>query len=358
MDKNRQQIGYVDNFTSLVWADRYNQLGDFTLDVSPTYENLNLFQEDYYVRLADGDIRRPMVIEKLTIANDIEKGPTLTVKGSSLEHILERRIVWGLCSIEGDFQNGIKKVLNENAISPTDKTRKLPITFVASTDSYITGLTIDTQFTGDSLYTAISSCCQSADVGCRVLMTDYSTGAMTFELYTGVDRSYSQTAVAHVIFSPNFDNLLNSSYYTDKTTLATVTLVGGEGEGSDRKYVTVAADGGALSGIDRREVFTDARNVSSNTANGTTLTATQYKAQLTQKGKETLADSVKTQLFDGEAEPRNSFLYGRDYTIGDIVQIENEYGMAMTVRVSEFIQSEDSQDGYKSYPTFASVATV
>ncbi len=51
-----------------------------------------------------------------------------------------------------------------------------------------------------------------------------------FELYAGFDRSYDQTENPYVIFSPKFENIINSNYIESKASLKTVTLVGGEGE--------------------------------------------------------------------------------------------------------------------------------
>ena len=56
--------------------------------------------------------------------------------------------------------------------------------------------------------------------------------------------------------------------------------------------------------------------------------------------------------FEGEVDSASTiFKYGRDFFIGDIVQIRNEFGMEAQARIKEFIRSCDST-GYKEYPTF------
>ena len=67
--------------------------------------------------------------------------------------------------------------------------------------------------------------------------------------------------------------------------MKTVTLVGGEGEGADRRYTTV----GGGSGLNRRELFTDARDISSNVGSDDALTDAEYMAQLQQRGKEKIS---------------------------------------------------------------------
>ena len=48
------------------------------------------------------------------------------------------------------------------------------------------------------------------------------------------------------------------------------------------------------------------------------------------------------------------FVYQRDFFMGDLIQIENEYGIGGTARIIEFIVSIDV-NGIETYPTFESV---
>lgn len=62
--------------------------------------------------------------------------------------------------------------------------------------------------------------------------------------------------------------------------MKTVTLVGGEGEGAGRRYTTV----GGGSGLNRRELFTDARDISSNVGSDDALTDAEYIATNIREG--------------------------------------------------------------------------
>jgi hypothetical protein len=128
-----------------------------------------------------------------------------------------------------------------------------------------------------------------------------------------VYRSYDQTDVPYVIFSPKFENIINSSYIESKSSLKNVTLIGGEGEGASRKYTTV----GNGSGLDRREIFTDARDVSSDVGNGVVLTESEYTAQLKQRGKETLTKNTDVTSFE-KVETRSVKI--EDVFNGDVFQ--------------------------------------
>ena len=125
-----------------------------------------------------------------------------------------------------------------------------------------------------------------------------------------------------------------------------VTLVAGEGEGSDRKMTSV----GSGKGLSRREIFTDAKDISSN-VDGGTLTDTEYVVQLQQRGLSKLAENVSVSSFEGKVDATRMFKYGEHFFMGDIIQIANEYGIEGIARITELIRSY-SDEGLDVYPTF------
>lgn len=340
-------ISVVDTYESFIWTDRYRQPGDFELYMSMMLSVLQYIRQDYYIWNRDSE--HVMIIEKIRIDSDVEDGNHITVTGRSLESILDRRIVWGQQVIRGNLQNGVKTLLNSCIISPSDSNRKISnFIFKESTDPAITSLTIDAQYTGDNLLTVIEKICTEHDIGFKVTLNDNKQ--FVFELYAGVNRSYDQTSNPYVVFSPKFENIINSNYIESKSALKTVTLIGGEGEGSARKYTTV----GGGSGLNRREIFTDARDISSDAGNGVTLTDAEYTSQLQQRGREKLSENTDVTSFEGQVETTIMFKYGEDFFNGDIVQITNEYGHETKARILEIVMSEN-EEGTSVYPTFATI---
>ena len=291
LNYNLDAIKVFDTYNSLIWTDRYNEYGDFEIYTPMTDDILTYMRQGYYLQRKDSD--HVMIIESLKVTTDIDEGSNLTVTGRSLESLLERRIIWGQKTVNGSLHDGIKTLLTENIISPSNADRKIsPFMFQDSTDPTILALTIDAQYTGDNLYETIQKICAERDIGFRVTLND--SKQFVFELYMGVDRSYNQTSNSYVVFSPKFDNLISSNYIESKKPLKNVTLVGGEGEGSERRYTAV----GNVAGISRREIFTDARDISSNTGTeGETMTNDEYIALLRQRGKEKLSENAEIYSF-------------------------------------------------------------
>ncbi len=352
-DTSFVQQGVIDTYESCIWTERFNASGDFELYMYPTERMIELMQINYYLKFRDSDY--VMIIETVEIITGIDDGDRLKVTGRSLESILDRRIVWNQTTINGNFQNGIHKLINEAIISPTDSNRRIPnFIFENSTDTRITTWSIRVQITGSTLYDAISELCDVLSLGFRITLD--SQNRFVFKLIAGTDRSYNQNSLPWVVFSPDNDNINSSDYVESNANEKTVTLVAGEDldVGYGRKTHVVQAEGAAQSGLNRKELFTDARDIQSENDEGEPLTDEEYNALLDERGKEKLSECVYTKVFDGEAVPDMTYTYGKDYFIGDIVQIENAYGKKSTSRVTEFIRSMD-ESGYTEYPTFSMI---
>ena len=270
MDERFQQVCLIDTFESLIWTERYCGFGDFEIYMPADATIMDMVRQDYYAWLKDSD--QVMIIEEIQISTEVETGGHLTIAGRSLESILERRIVWGQTVLNGSLQNGIKKLIMENIISPAISDRRIGnFVFQESTDPSITTLRIQAQYTGDDLYEAIRSICDTYALGFRITLDDQYR--FIFVLYPGTDRSYDQSSVPYVIFSPKYENIINSNYLESRKTFKNVTLVAGEGEGNARRTRIV----GGGKDLERRELYTDARDIQSETEDGK-LSDQEYNA--------------------------------------------------------------------------------
>lgn len=357
LNQKFELVTVVDVFESFIWTDRFRECGDFELYMAYDSYLMQFLMPDNYIVIEESD--RMMIIEQCSIDTDAETGIHLTVKGRSIESILDRRIVWGQINLVGNFQDKIEELMNTCVIKPSDSNRKIDnIVFKRSTDPRITGLKIDAQYTGDNLYDIIQTTCEGRGIGFKMVVN--KDNQFEFSLYVGEDRTYDQSKNAYVEFSPSFDNILNSNYLESKKSYKSVAFVAGEGEGSERKTVSVGDT--TLTGMDRRELFVDARDISSNVSEtnsagenvSKTLTDSEYKALLTTRGTEKLAENTTVCSFEGEADATGMFKYGVDFNIGDTVQIVNEFGMEGSAVISELIISQDA-NGISIYPTFDNV---
>ena len=120
--------------------------------------------------------------------------------------------------------------------------------------------------------------------------------------------------------------------------MKTKAIVGGQGDGAQRVVVEV----GGGSGLDLREMFVDARDLSPED-----LTAAQYKEVLKQRGYEALQEAIEAESLECETAPEINFKYKSDYDLGDIVTIKKKsWGLYMNKRITEIQEVYEYGGGY------------
>lgn len=82
-----------------------------------------------------------------------------------------------------------------------------------------------------------------------------------------------------------------------------------------------------------------------------TLRAIIYEVYLLTRGYEKLANYGETISFEGTIEPAVTFEYKKDYNLGDIVTVQNRYGVTASVRITEVVEVDDD-NGYSVQPKF------
>lgn len=371
LNKNYDGIAMIDTFTSAIWTVRYDEAGDFEIYTPVRLDYIQVMQIGNYLWNRDSD--RLMVIETVEIETDSEEGPQLIITGRSLESILDRRIVTSSQNFSGNLQSVLFAIIQNEVIS-SDETRQIPgFSLKANSDSRITSISIsELSIRGENVYDVVCSLCQANKVGWRILPK--GTGGFEFELYVGTDRSYAQSVNPYVTFSPSFENLLNSNYIKSfKSYKNSIYAVGtyqkevilqnkykdDNGEWIVEEQTTYEeaevvtwqySETATPSGLARREMFIDNGGVNDGEQGGEYAT---WNAVNKEKAIAELGEHQTTTAFEGELEATRQYIYGEDFNIGDIVQVENEFGITGTVYISEIVFSQDV-NGITITPTFTS----
>ena len=165
-----------------------------------------------------------------------------------------------------------------------------------------------------------------------------------------MDLSKKQNDLPPVVFSPSYGNLAESEYGVSWTNYANTAV----------EYMTVSQHGtnvifqsisSGITGLNRYETFV---NLSDLATTWYDKDFDKYRALADTRVNETLANHGQNVAFDGKVVFSESFEYGVDYKLGDIVTMENEYGASETLRVVEVIESLDS-NGYIITPVLKGV---
>lgn len=380
LNKKFQTLAIIDAYSSLIWTDRYDEPGDFEIDIPISNTPIDAVAEDNYIWIKDSD--RLQIIENISIITDSEDGDHMIFDGRSLESILERRYVYFHEDIDLEFQEGLRKLFNENAINPSDTKRKISkLRFIWNDDPRLSELSLVGDYFGYSLLDITQTYCQLYGLGFKIIYNE-DEDTFDFSLYYGEDRSYDQEKNVWVVFSDKYENLINSNYFESHKNLKTAAIISSdEDEIYGRELVDVDQYPG-MTGLNRRELYVEANDIrwpsievdedaireqypgsSEEYINSMIEEAWEkeelnarktLRDQLEQRVKEELAKTYITKTFEGTIEAVQQYVYGRDFFIGDIVQVRNKYGKEAVSRVSEVVRSYD-KEGEIITPTFTTL---
>ena len=346
LNKNLEIVGVVDTYISVIWTSRYYTSGDFELYVSATSDMLALLQTNFYLvrdkDINEDEMQNVMIIKNIDLTTDPEDGNQLAVTGKSISSIVGQRVVASQTVLSGQFKSIVHLLLAENIVYPSLAARGISNFEFENVSGFDDNL--DLQVSGDNLEEYFAALFEKYEYGWDVYIKD---GKFIFTMYKGADRSYNQSVNPHIVFSNEFDNLLNTDYQYLTEEFKNVAIVAGEGDGASRIKQVV----GTATGINRFETWVDAQGVSTNEGN---ITNADYMAMLTDKGTEALTEYVNNELFDGETDVTTQYVLNRDFFLGDVVQVENDFGISATARILEIIESEDDS-GTAVIPTFSAM---
>lgn len=353
LDENLRRISIIDIYKSFLWTERFNEWGDFEL-VSQYSRSLRA-QLPVGTMLAIPHSTRVMAVETHEVKKDDEGNETITFSGRSLEALLDGR---GAFSSLGTFEEDQKWTLTG---PPADLLREIFRVIVAegtlSEDDKIPFYTAGTitppgdiaepseeitlELDPESLYEITKKQAQIYNLGFRLIRNE-DLSQLYYEIYTGSDHTTSQTTNPAVVFSKALDSLSNLTELQSDAEEKNVAYVFG-------KYGAAIAfasnsDASLTKGFTRKVLVVNADDI--DLEPGSELTAA-----LQERGRQELAQHRSVMGFDGETPQIISYVYGRDYDLGDLVEVHDSEGNANQVRVTEQIFASDAE-GDRSYPTF------
>lgn len=334
--------GILDDFISFRWVRRYYKSGEFELQCKLTSETLNLLQKENII-YKKGDTEAGY-IEFRNLKQDTEGEEILVIKGKFLTEYLNRRIIWGTEIISDTAEKSMRALVDRNCINPVDTNRIISNLILGTLKNF--SKTVNYQVSYKNLTDELENLSNISDLGHRVNF-DITNKKLVFDVYNGLDRSVNQSVNPPAIFSKEFDNILEQEYVDSLNNYRNLALVGGVGEGSTRKLVTI----GNTSGLDRFEIFVDQKSLS-NEVNGVAMSDTEYNNLLVEKGNAALAETLQIETFDSKVNLNSNLKYKTDFELGDIVTcLSKKWGLVLNTRITE-VEEVHEQSGQQIYITF------
>lgn len=350
LDPLLRRAEVIDKFESLIWTERFQAYGDFQLNIFSDYRARRLLREDTYLAMNNSNY----VMRVETVEDDVNSDgqKILIVKGRSMESILLDRVAY---SATTDTTTTPKWTITDVPAAVARKIfHDICVTGILDTNDIIpfiyegTFLSEDTivepidpitvEMEPTTVYDAIVQISQVWNLGFRILR-QYDLSKLWFDIYVGSDRTTGQTLLPAVVFAPELDNLQNTKELISIENAKNVAYVYSP---AGFQVVYAAGVDPEIEGLERRVLMVNATDITSDNPDVT--------AALQQRGYEELAKYRTYQAFDGEISQNSQYIYGRDYNLGDVVEMRNVDGVTNNMRVTEQIFVSD-KDGDRSYPT-------
>lgn len=267
-DKTNRNIFHIEEgYSSLVWTERYQEAGDFVLDIPLNSANLGVYSVGNYLSFDNSN--ESMVIENRTINDEYEE-PTLEISGRSLSSILMRRVnaskffdlYSGSITYSGDVGDIVQSIFNDEILEPKlpayrymhDPENK-PVDY--STQHLVSGYyepggswnqflhyNVIRQYQIDAEYRKINGIAfknsvpqeTNIEISFDSVQTVYDilvkiaknnflgfrsyfdqNKTIVIEMYQGVDRTTAQKTLTPIVFDPIMDNISYLGYVEDMT---------------------------------------------------------------------------------------------------------------------------------------------
>lgn len=328
-DKNINFIGEVDSFTSFFYIRKWETYGEFEIHLS--VNNIKLMEKGNIIMI-NNDGNRSGIIEHIEISEEDIKD--VTIKGFSLSYWLTQRITvpptgYAYHTFNTNAEDIMIALVRSNAVDPIEAKRKIPNLTIEPSKNRGEKIKFQTRY--KNLLDELTKISKATGLGFTVDL-DYKNKKFVFKILEGRDLSYSQKVNPPAIFSVEYDNVIKQNYTDSNIGYKNVGYVAGQGEGEDRVIEIVENQ---LSGLERREIFIDARDIEDNLS-------------LIERGKLKLAETPQIVNFECEV---NSFDYRKTWNLGDLVTVINkEFSIRLDNRVTEV--KEIYEDTFKVEPTF------
>lgn len=328
LDKNFDIVTVIDDFSSLIWSEKYYDDGTFELHTNLKY--VEVLRNNKYISRKDK--KNTGVIEEFNYTDK-----EVFVKGRFLTSVvLESRAIRDT----ERYTNITAEMFMRNIVAKycADVTQLGAINNV--------GTIINKQITGFSVNKGLAELALEQEIG-YIVYYDYLQDKVFFEVYKGIDRSINQDQNSWIIASTDFDNIISDQYNQNKKNFKNYAIVAGQvyrrkeyytdEQGNQRwrwERFRTMEDVDQTNGDDRIELYVDARDIEieiigqDEDGDDVMENLDDYLRKLHQRGLEKLAEHKIEENIDAD------IVYIEKLGLGDKITYKNNLlGLSIDSRV-------------------------
>lgn len=368
----------IDTYQSLQFGRNYHAVADFELHINRYMHKADEIQKGDIIGLAEN--KAGIILSKeIALDQSGKESENFKLTGYTLDGLIKRRITVPPSDTaydrkSGDAETVMKHYVERHFVNPADPERKMP--YVEIAENRNRGPHIDYESRFKNVADELENISIQSGLGWGVF-ADFKNKRLVFDVIERRDLTQDNPYGNNpVFFSPEFETIKNQDFVDSDNDLKTVGYVGGQGEGTDRKVVTIGDD----NGWDRIETFVDARDVGNNDEEE--LTDEEIEKKLRERGKEKMRDmqtiftleaeiltpvtrtayeythegylqpAQPTGRYERKQQQITPFAYEKDFDLGDMVQVVNKsWGLTMTAPITAFKEIHEP-GGFRLEATF------
>ena len=324
----RQKIEMIRTYDYVQYVDEFIGEGKFQINLPISDVALPFLKRGNYIIFERGIVG---IIK--SIKDSQEENMQIIVSGKLTNHILSYRSILKTERYSGNLSHVARSLVENNFINPNDEKRKIELITLSSNVDFIPDSnTIKFCDTGNDIRKSIATTFAPYGYGFELypILDDinedegiiHNLSSLEFRVLKPVDRTIGNSENnTPVVFAFQLSNLSRLEYEEDGSLYRSVAIVASEGVGEERNILEV---GGINStGLDRIELYVDARDISSTDEDGNELTEEEFLSLMEQRGLEKLEGHKVFTSFDGNVitSGDNRYTYGVDFYKGDYVSI-------------------------------------
>lgn len=343
----RQKIEMIRTYDYVQYVDEFIGEGKFQINLPISDVALPFLKRGNYIIFEKGIVG---IIK--SIKDSQEENMQIIVSGKLTNHILTYRSILKTERYSGNLSYIARSLVENHFINPEDEKRKIDLISLSSNIDFIPDSNI-IKFcdTGNDIRKSIANTFAPYGYGFELYpVLDnfdedkgviHNLSSLEFRVIKPVDRTIgNKDGNTPVVFAFQLSNLSRLEYEEDGSSYCSVAIVASEGTGQERTILEVGSID--LYGLDRIELYVDARDITSTDENGEELTEEEFMLLMEQRGLEKLEGHKVFTSFDGNVitSGDNRYTYGIDFYKGDYVSIiDDKFDRIFNLQITSVTKS-------------------
>lgn len=338
LDKDINLLGVLDTYESFTNTRRFYNYGEFELRISANKPHVDKLIKNNLILLGKAYNKVGIVLHReFNYQQGGENTDLLLIKGITLQGLTKRRRIvppvgQDFDSCIGNQETIIKYFVDKNCINPLDSKRKIDNLILAEDKKR--GNEDRWRGSYENLADKLQTIGEYSKLGWNISL-DHKQKKFIFDVMQGRNLTVNQNTNPPVIFRSDFNNIFTRHYIESIINSSNVAYTGTR-EDKDKIVLQI----GEATGFERIETFVDCNS--------------DDAEEINQTGKAKLQEFKEIKTFNLDVNPLETFVYEKDYDLGDIVTIQDrKLKITMDSQITE-IQEQYGKEGLKLKVTFGS----